>query len=164
LPSLQRRVAFTRGNFAQRLRENTIRGKLPRVMLKFGYNHMIRGANFVNVFDLGSLPDEIAAMEGGRAFHILVLPGIGSRQATLGPNGWAVVSTDGFDEFKAGEKRLTRVLPRSDAAGHEVIDLRRIRPLVARGFEEINPDLVRAIHGYDAAVIWKEARPATPMA
>ncbi|MFL6244922.1 MAG: hypothetical protein ACJ74H_02775 [Thermoanaerobaculia bacterium] len=163
LLSLQRRVAFTRGNFAQYLREEKRRGKTPKVMFKFGYNHMIRGANFLNVFDLGSLPDEIAAMEGGRAFHILVLPGTGSRQVTLGPKGWVPVSTDEYDEFNAGEKRLGRVLPRSDAAGHEVIDLRPIRPLVARGFEEINPDLVRTIHGYDAAVIWKGAHAATPI-
>jgi hypothetical protein len=163
LPSLQRRTAFTRRNFAQHFREEKSRGKTPKVMFKFGYNHMVRGPNYVNVFDLGSLPDEVAAMEGGRAFHILVFPGTGSRQATLGPNGWVPVSTDDYDEFGAGEKRLGRVLARSDAAGHEVIDLRRIRPLVARGFEEINPDLIRTIHGYDAAVIWKEAHASTPI-
>jgi hypothetical protein len=163
LSSLQRRVAFTRGNFARHLREEKRRGKTPKVMMKFGYNHMIRGANFVNVFDLGSFPDEIAAMEGGRAFHILVLPGTGSRQSTLGPKGWGPVSSDEYDEFNAGEKRLGRVLPRSDAAGHEVLDFRRIRPLVSRGFEAINPDLVRTIHGYDAAIIWKEAHASTPI-
>ena len=38
-----------------------------KVMLKFGYNHMIRGANYVNIFDFGAMPDEVAALSGCRA-------------------------------------------------------------------------------------------------
>jgi hypothetical protein len=44
-----------------------------------------------------------------------------------------------------------------DATGHEVIDLRALRPLAMRGLEGWNADVVRTIHGYDAAVIWKGA-------
>ena len=128
-------------------------------MLKFGYNHMIRGANYVNIFDVGAMTDEVAALDGGRAFHILILPGPGSRQATLGPGrSFVPVSSDEFDEFQAGERRLTRVLSNANATGHEVIDLRALRPLAMRGLEGWNPDVVRTIHGYDAAVIWKGAR------
>jgi hypothetical protein len=39
-----------------------------------------------------------------------------------------------------------------------VIDLRALRPLAMRGLESWNADVVRTIHGYDAAVIWKGAR------
>ena len=127
-------------------------------MLKFGYNHMIRGANYVNIFDLGAMTNEVAALSGGRAFHMLVLPGPGSRQAVLGPGrSFVSVSSDEFDEFRAGEQRLTRVLSNADASGHEVIDLRALRPLAMRGLESWNSDVVRTIHGYDAAVIWNGA-------
>jgi hypothetical protein len=127
-------------------------------MLKFGYNHMIRGANYVNSFDLGAMADEVAALNGGRAFHILVLPGPGSRQAVLGPGrSFVSVSSDEFDEFRAGDQRLTRVLSNANATGHEVIDFRPLRPLAQRGLESWNPDVVRTIYGYDAAVIWKAA-------
>ena len=127
-------------------------------MLKFGYNHMIRGANYFNVFDLGAMTDEVAAFSGGHAFHILVLPGPGSRQAVFGPGrSFVPVSSDEFDEFRAGDQRLTRVLPNANAMGHEVIDFRVLRPLALRGLEGWNPDVVRTIHGYDAAVIWKGA-------
>jgi hypothetical protein len=50
------------------------------------------------------------------------------------------------------------VLANAKATGHEVIDLRALRPLAMRGLEGWNPDVVRTIHGYDAAVIWKGAR------
>jgi hypothetical protein len=159
--SSQRRARWMRHNVAALLRAGRAGGSAPKVMLKAGYNHMIRGANYVNVFDVGAMADEVAALdgEGERAFHILVLPGPGSRQAVMGPGrSFVAVSSDEFDEFKAGDQRLTRVLPNADATGHEVIDLRALRPLAMRGLESWNSDVVRTIHGYDAAVIWKGAR------
>src|SRR4029453_16149647 len=155
--SSERRAQWKRNNLAERLREER-RESAPKVMLKFGYNHMIRGANYFNIFDVGAMTDEVAALSGGRAFHILVLPGPGSRQAVLGPGrSFVSVSSDEFDEFRTGDQRLTRVLSNANATGHEVIDFRALRPLAQRGLEGWNPDVVRTIHGYDAAVIWKGA-------
>jgi hypothetical protein len=154
----QRRTQWNRDNMAARLREEQGRKVPARVMMKFGYNHMIRGANYFNVFDLGAMADEVAALTGDRAFHVIVLPGPGSRQAVLGPGGsFSSVSSDEFDEFRAGDQRLTRMLSNAHATGHEVIDLRALRPLAMRGLESWNPDVVRTIHGFDAAVIWKGA-------
>jgi hypothetical protein len=156
--SSERRAQWMRSSLAARLNDERRRGSAPKVMLKAGYNHMIRGANYVNIFDVGSMTDEVAALDGGRAFHILILPGAGSRQAVLGPaRTFVAVSSDDFDEFKAGDQRLTRVLSNANATGHEVIDLRALRPLAMRGLERWNADVVRTIHGYDAAVIWKGA-------
>jgi hypothetical protein len=128
-------------------------------MMKGGYNHMIRGLNYVNIFDVGSMPDEVAAVNGDRAFHIIALPGPGSRQAVLGPGrSFNSISSDEFDEFRAGDQRITRMLSNANATGHEVINLRALRPLAVRGLESWNADVVKTIHGYDAAVIWKGAR------
>ena len=154
-----RRAQWMRGTIAARLREERVRGSSPKVMLKAGYNHMIRGANYVNIFDVGAMMDEVAALDGQRAFHVIVLPGPGSRQAVMGPGrSFTSVSSDEYDEFRAGDGRLTRVLSNANATGHEVIDLRALRPLAMRGLEGWNSDVVRTIHGYDAAVIWKGAR------
>jgi hypothetical protein len=156
--SSDRRARWMRDNLAALLRAERARGSTPKVMMKFGYNHAIRGANYVNIFDVGAMTDEVAALSGERAFHIIVLPGPGSRQAVMGPGrSFVAVSSDEFDEFKAGDQRLTRVLSNADATGHEVIDLRALRPLAMRGLEGWNADVVRTIHGYDAAVIWKGA-------
>jgi hypothetical protein len=163
--SAERRAQWMRNSLAARLNEHRARGSVPRVMLKAGYNHMIRGANYVNIFDVGAMTGEVAALSGGRAFHILVLPGPGSRQAILGPGrSFVSVSSDEFDEFQAGDQRLTRVLSNANATGHEVIDLRALRPLAMRGLEGWNSDVVRTIHGYDAAVIWKGAHASTAAA
>jgi len=159
-PYMQRRTQWMRSNLAELVREDASRVPRPahRIMFKFGYNHMIRGANYVNVFEIGTMVDEVAALTGDRAFHVIVLPGPGSRQATLGPGRTFVsVSSDDFDDFKAGDQRLNRVLSNANATGHEVIELRALRPLAMRGLDAWNSDVVRTIYGYDAAVIWKGA-------
>ena len=154
----QRRALWNRNNLVARLKEESGSGSPLKVVMKFGYNHMIRGANYVNVFDLGAMADEVAALNGGNALHILVLPGPGSHQAVLGPGrSFVTVSSDEFDEFQAGDQRLTHVLSNPKATGHEVINLRALRPLASRGLDAWNPDVVRTIHGYDVAVIWKGA-------
>jgi len=154
----QRRTQWNRDNMAALLREERSRKVPAKVMLKFGYNHMIRGANYFNVFDLGAMADEVAELTGNRAFHILVLPGPGSRQAIPGQGrNFVPVSSDEFDEFRAGDQRLNRVFANANATGHEVINLRALRPFAMRGLEGWNSDVVRTIHGYDAAVIWKGA-------
>ncbi|MGE5802115.1 MAG: hypothetical protein ACM358_07640 [Gemmatimonadota bacterium] len=152
-PYMQRRSQWGRSNLAALLRTGS-----QKILMKFGYNHMIRGANYFNGFDLGTMADEVAALTGERAFHILVLPGPGSRQAVLGGSGFGSVASDSVDEMRAGDQRLTRVLSNANATGHEVIDLRPLRGLAMRGLESWNADVVRTIHGYDAVVIWKGAR------
>ena len=157
-PYLQRRAQWKRDNLTRLLTADQGRKVRPKIMMKFGYNHAIRGANYFNVFDLGSMADEAAALTGDRAFHVLVVPGFGSRQAVPGQKrSFGSVATDNFDSFNAGDRRLTRVLPNVNATGHEVIDLRNLRPLAMRGLESWNTDLIRTIYGYDAAVIWKAA-------
>ena len=155
-PYMERRARWGRDNFAALLRAES-----PKILMKFGYNHMIRGANYFSGFDIGAMADEVAALTGDRAFHILVIPGPGSRQAVLGGAGFGAVASDSVDELRAGDQRLTRVLSNPNATGHEVIDLRPLRRLAMRGLESWNADVVRTIHGYDAVVIWKGAHAAS---
>ena len=154
-PYMQRRAQWTRSNLADLLRVDHGGEAAPKILMKFGYSHMVRGANYFNVFDLGAMADEVAALTGDRAFHILVLPGPGSTQAALGAGGFNPVSSDSVDEFRAGDQRLARVLSNPNATGHEVIDLRPLRRLAMRGLDSWNPDLIRTIHGYDAVIMWK---------
>ena len=155
-PYFESRARWMRTNFAGLIKADQGRSK---ILMKFGFSHVIRGANYLNVFDIGAMADEAAAITGDRAFHILVLPSSGSRQAVPGKGrSFGSVATDDYDDLGAGDGRLTRVLPNANATGHEVIDLRALRPLAMRGLESWNPDVVKTIYGYDAAVIWKGAR------
>ena len=163
-PYFQRRTEWMRSNFAELLKADQGRKEPAKILMKLGYNHLIRGANYMNVIDVGTMADEVAALTGERAFHILVLPGPGSQQAVPGPNStFVAASSDEVDDFNAGDQRLTRVLSNPNATGHEVIDLRPLRPRAMRGLEAWNSDLVRTIHGYDAVVIWKGAHASSSL-
>jgi hypothetical protein len=48
-------------------------GVSPRVMLKFGFKHMMRGRNFTGVFARGALAPDLAEVAGSRAFTVLFL-------------------------------------------------------------------------------------------
>ena len=63
-PYMQERAKWTRSNLAALLRDDHGSKVPPKVMMKFGYSHMIRGANYFNVFDLGAMADEVAAFTG----------------------------------------------------------------------------------------------------
>ncbi len=116
-PYLQRRAAWIRENLAALINDGQGRTPPPKIMIRGGYTHMIRGANYFNLFELGALADTAATLAGGRSFHVIVLPGPGSRQAVpAGRRSFSAVSSDEFDEFQASDQRLTRVLSRSDAA------------------------------------------------
>ena len=160
-PYAERRAQWMRSNMAALLRTNQGSAASPKILMKFGYNHSIRGPDYFNTFDLGTMADEVAALTGERAFHILVIPGPGSRQATLGAGGFVSIASDSVDELRAGDQRITRVFANANATGHEVIDLRPLRRLAMRGLESWNADVVRTLHGYDAVVIWKGAHAAT---
>ena len=160
-PYMQRRAQLLRANLSDLFGASRGLDRSSKIMMTFGYPHVIRGANYFNIFDLGAMADEVAALTGDRSFHILVLPGPGSRQAVLGAGGFGPVSSDEYDAMRAGDQRVMRVLSNPNAAGHEVIDLVPLRPLAMRGLERWNADVVRTIHGYDAVVIWKGAQAST---
>jgi hypothetical protein len=55
----------------------------PKVFFKFGANHMMRGLSSSHVPSLGDYVADLAATEGKRAFHLLVLCGPGTKSGDL---------------------------------------------------------------------------------
>ena len=68
-----RRAALMRSNFLRHWQAAKRDGKTPKVIAKFGSNHIVRGLNNTATFDLGTLLPEIAAAEGSRSFSVLEL-------------------------------------------------------------------------------------------
>ncbi len=86
--SNERRSAFMRASFIKHWQGETRTGRTPRVFAKFGASHLVRGRSSTEVFDLGALIPEIAALEGAKAYRLLVLPGSGSMAAAFNPMKW----------------------------------------------------------------------------
>lgn len=128
-------------------------GQIPRVMLKFGSSHMVRGRSFTNVFDLGTLASEIAEVRGSRSFGVLMLGGAGTMHAMIDPRAFTTVEAPVDSEGW--------VKPFYDAADPRrwtVFDLRPLRARIPR-LGPLPDELLKVLYGFDAVVVLSGSGP-----
>jgi hypothetical protein len=109
-------------------------------------------------YDLGTLLPELAALEGSKAFHLLVLPGAGSKVAVFNPVEWTYAPAPAKDSYAKG---LEPILGAAHAGAFTLIDLRPLRPLLVSGREGATPDLMRTVHGFDAVLVMSGSTPSS---
>jgi hypothetical protein len=150
--SNQRRASFLRANFLKHWKAERKAGRTPRVFMKYGATHLIRGRNTVEAFDMGSLVPELAAIEGVTSFSVLVLPGKGTKLGAFDPKTFGVrpVSTDEDADYIKGLKAL---YDQAFTDAFTVYDTKALRPLLGHSSAHADPDLKRLVHGFDAIVI-----------
>ena len=119
-------------------------GQAPRVLLKFGANHMYRGASPVQVQGLGGFVSEFAAARGADSLALLVLCGPGGQAGDLSGR-----ASDCGDELAKGDWSF--LLPYVDAGSPTLFDLRswRLRP---GRFRHLPAEVQRAVGSFDFLV------------
>ena len=159
--SNQARAALQRENFLRYWRAEKQHGTAPKVLAKYGASHMVRGLSKTAVFDLGTLLPEIAAIEGGHSFSLLVLPGAGSSIAGLDPSDWS------YESRPADRGYIKGVGPLMSAAFEDaftLIDLAALRPVVGMSRGDLGDDLFRTIHGFDMLLVMSGSTPSGELA
>ena len=155
--SNERRGALLRNNVLRHWRAEKSAGRSPRVFMKYGASHVMRGRNSTETFDMGSLVHEIAAIEGGEAFGLLVLPGAGSEIAAFDP------ATFGYKPVKAQgsyAEGLQPILGQAYPDAFTLFDTRPLRPLLGYSRKPADPDLMRMVHGFDAILVMSGSTPS----
>jgi len=151
------RAALQRENFLRYWRAAKQRGETPRVMAKYGGSHMVQGLSQTAVYDLGTLLPEIAALEGGRSFSMMIVPGAGSSVAGLNPSTWTYEPRPVDGSYLAGLEPLM-------SAAHEdaftLIDLVALRPVVGMSGKDVDKELFRTVHGFDMLLIMSGSNPS----
>jgi hypothetical protein len=156
--SNERRAQLNRRSFLRHWNEAKAAGPAPRVMLKFGASHMIRGRNVSEVFDLGNLASELAAVEGGKSFHLLVIGGPGTEHAIFNPMELRYMPAP---VDLADEEGLGPIVEKPFSESFTLIDLRPLRPLFsAARTRKSDPELLRIVHGFDAILVLTGSRPS----
>ena len=144
------RATALRSNFLRHWHQAKQNGSTPRVVVKLGANHVVRGLNMTGTFDLGTLLPEIAAIEGSRSFSLLVLPGTESMVAVLNPTSWTYEPKPAKDQYAEGLEALT------DAAHDDaftLIDLAALRPIIGTRTDKYGIDVVRVVNGFDMLLV-----------
>lgn len=148
--SNQRRSALLKHQF-WRLYDSTRKAErsAPKVFLKFGASHVVRGRNFSNAYDLGTLVPELAEQEGGRAFSLYVVGGPGTSQAQIDPRRMRSMEspvsslTDGW---------AAPFVAATDSTRWTVFDLRQLR-VKPGNLTQLGPVFLQVLYGYDALVV-----------
>ena len=154
-----RRSTFMRTNFISHWQAEKRAGRTPRVFAKLGASHLTRGRNITETYDLGSLLPEIAAVEGSKAFHLLVLPGAGSKAAVFNPMEWRYEPQPAKDSYGKG---LEPILSAAYPDAFTLIDLRPLRPLLGTWREGTTTyDLMKTVHGFDAVLVLSGSTPSS---
>jgi hypothetical protein len=155
--SNQRRAALMRENFLRYWRVEQQRGEAPKVMAKYGASHMVRGLSQTEVYDLGTLLPEIAAMMGRHSFSLMVVPGAGSMVAGLNPSTWS------YEPRPAGGGYVDGIEPLTAAAfddTYTLIDLAALRPIAGMDRARLDEELFRIIHGFDMLLVMSGSTPS----
>ena len=159
--SNQTRASLMKRHFVQRYRQASAGGTAPRVMLKFGANHMQRGRTPVGTYDLGTLLPELAEMEGGTAFSLLAIGGRDRQKAVI--DGRTLSYTAGPSDY-AGAAWMAPVFGEVLLEGWTLFDLRPLRtPANAGRLGNVPPRLLSVIFGFDALLVIADSRPSTSM-
>ncbi|MDO9487299.1 MAG: hypothetical protein Q7J32_02915 [Sphingomonadaceae bacterium] len=156
-----RRAAFLRSNLRRHWLAEKAKGRAPKVLFKFGASHAARGRSATEVYDIGEFAPAIAELEGGHSFHLLLGAGVGAQQAVFNPAtlDYAATPADGSIGFG-----MAPIAALADPDVPTLIDLRPLRPLMStRQAKTADPDLVRAIHGFDALLVLSGSTPSTGM-
>ncbi|WP_156254441.1 hypothetical protein [Sandarakinorhabdus oryzae] len=152
-----RRADLIRSNFIQHWQAATGKGPAPRVMAKMGASHLLRGRSTTEVFDLGALLPEVAALNGGHSFSLLVVPGEGALTAVNDPTTLTykpALAKDGY------AKDLGPLMAAAAGSGFTLIDLRPLRATRGLGRPTTNASLLRTIMGYDMLLIMTGSTPS----
>jgi hypothetical protein len=148
------RAQLNKRRFMRYLTDATAReGQLPRVMMKFGSSHMVRGRTFTEVFDLGTLASEIADVHGSRSFGVLMLGGAGTTHAMVDPRDFSTAETP-----VEVEDYLKPFYDAADPRRWTVFDLRPIRARIPR-LGPLSDDTLKVLYGFDAVVILSGSGP-----
>lgn len=155
------RSAFLRENLAKALRAAEGAGPAPRVIFKFGGNHMMRGFTATRTLDLGTAATVLAEASGERAFTVLILGGSGGRAARMNIQSLQYEPT-GSSEVDGAT--LAWIRPAVPDTGWVLFDLRAIRAeYLRRRMSLLDAGQERILLGYDALVVLTGSTPGTPV-
>ena len=152
------RARFNRANWVRFWATEGRRKQPPRALLKFGAGHMVRGRSMTEVYDIGSLISETAALRGETSFHLLVIP-LNGRQAYLDGKTLTYAQAEASTVAEMGLEPIARA---ALGSGSTLIDLRPLRALMPGSVTRTaDANLSRVVHGFDALLLVRDSTAST---
>lgn len=149
------RETLMKNTFLARLREAQAGGApMPKVLFKFGSNHMFRGLSPTHVPSLGNFVADFALAHGKSAFSLLVLCGPGTRAGDFSGN-------EADCEIDVA-RNFPDLVAHVDAQVPTLFDLRAWKDHPRR-WAHLAPEVREMIRAYDALLFVPGGKPARPL-
>lgn len=143
------------------------RGTAPRVVMKMGATHAGAATSPMKTFDIGSLIEGIAAVEGRGVLRVAYLP-MGGEQIGIRPSpegGFSVREVEAPESMMASLGAAGVDLEAIGGEGHYVIPLEPVRRALGnRGLNDAEWMDRFVLLGFDYLVTTRSGRPGTPLA
>ena len=161
--SNQQRAKLMKKHFTAYYMAAAQRETRPKVMFKFGANHIKRGRNFTNVFDIGNYVSELADSNDTGSFHLLIMATGGTQNTYVpfgSPESDKAKKVDPVKGNSFGD--ISPLLKLSEAKGMCIVDLRPLRPLISSGqLVDLPNGFAELAWGYDAVLLIPNVRAST---
>jgi hypothetical protein len=159
--SNQQRADLMKRHFLEFYRAAQARGEAtPKVIAKFGANHIFRGPSITNSYELGTFLPELAISNNAKAFGILVVVAKGTWNAFRPFGSKEEDKTRKYDPLTTGEYEVFDIKSVLDATGDSAwtfVDLRPLRALAGSGrLKGIDPRARRLLNSFDGVVVVPE--------
>ena len=145
-----RRSGDMRVNFLKHWQAERAAGRKPKVFAKMGASHLMRGRNSTETYDIGTLANEIAFIEGGHAVSVMILPGKGMPAAVFNPVTFTYAPNVPKDDYNKG---LAPIIDQADPKAFTLFDLKAMRPVMGNWRAGADPELMRIVHGFDYLLV-----------
>jgi hypothetical protein len=155
------RAELLKRHFVERYTAAKTQKPDPRVLLKFGDDHLGKGFNVLHQRDLGNFVAEVADGEAAHSLHILVLGARGTHAVFTGyakPLGHEPFVMADDPEYKWIAPAVADLLPHAAGAKGSTLTLFDLRKLRFRGID-LTRDWERIVYGYDLMVVIPELTP-----
>jgi hypothetical protein len=153
------RSAWLRQNFIRALGVAEREEPAPRVLLKFGGSHVMRGWNYTHTLDVGTAAAVLAEAHGERSYHVLMVGGPGTKNTRMN------ITKAQYEPIGTAEidgTSLAWLRPALPETGWVVFDLRAVRPAyLTRRSQTLTPVQDRFLHAYDAVVVLTGSTPGS---
>jgi hypothetical protein len=147
------REQLMKRQFLAHFRKNSGAGSPPKVLLRFGRNHLHRGYDARGISTLGNFVAEFAVAEGRKAFNV----------GAFGAGGKAALFGDTLDADERPDELTFALLAEKAKYSATVFDLRPLRALLHQIPQEkrtaLETNLIYWADSYDALICYKTVTP-----
>ncbi|WP_316803036.1 hypothetical protein [Pedobacter nototheniae] len=127
---------------------------IPKLLFKFGANHVTRTNDITGLFEVGNLADHLAAASNKKTLHILIFGKNGTINSMISPDNSKAIQPYKIEN----DKDLSIFTPFYNQLSDQewaFFDLRPIRTAILKGtIKGVNTNLEAFIKGYDVLVLF----------